>query len=76
MINQPATAADFAKWEERAELMTEEALRYTIADCRQAELAMRGHNPIREAYYSDQAGTYHMVLRRRFSSTRPFTPAE
>lgn len=73
MNDRHATSADFAAWEARAETMTEDALRYTVKDCREAELAMRGHNPIREAFYSDQACTYFMVMKRRFPNHAPLT---
>ena len=65
MLNEYATAEDFAKWRAQAERMTNACLRYTVADCRQAEAAMRGWNPIKEGYYSDQACTFGDELRRR-----------
>ena len=65
MNQEYATAEDFAKWRSQAELMTNACLRYTVADCRQAEAAMRGWNPIKEGYYSDQACTFGDELRRR-----------
>ena len=40
-------------------------LLYAAEDCRQAELAMRGWNPVKEGYYSDQASTYGDEARRR-----------
>ena len=61
----PATAEDFRKWEEHAKTCSESSLRYIIADCRQAEKAMRGWNPDRESYYADQAFTYGDELTRR-----------
>ena len=65
MIATYATAQDFANWEAKAEGMTDAELLWAAQDCRKAEAAMRGWNPIREGYYSDQASTYSMVLRRR-----------
>ena len=65
MIQDYATAQDFATWRQRAESMTIAQLRYAAQDCRAAEAAMRGWNPIREGYYSDQACTYGDELRRR-----------
>jgi len=65
MITLYATPADFVKWRAHAETLSLCALRYTAADCRKAEAAMRGWNPIREGYYSDQAATYGDEIRRR-----------
>ena len=45
--------------------MTVDALMHTIQDCRNAEKAMRGWNPVKEGFYSDQASTYAMELNRR-----------
>jgi len=42
-------------------------LYFAAADCRKAESAMRGWNPIREGYYSDQACTFGDEIRRRKS---------
>lgn len=65
MIQEYATAEDFSKWEAHAKTCTLTELRYIAQDCRKAEAAMRGWNPIREGYYSDQASTYGDELRRR-----------
>ena len=65
MIQDYATPEDFAKWEAQAKAMTDAELLYAARDCRQAEAAMRGWNPIKEGYYSDQACTYGMELNRR-----------
>lgn len=65
MIASAATAEDFRKWEERAKSMSDAELVYAARDCRKAEEAMRGWNPIREGYYSDEACTYGDELRRR-----------
>ena len=65
MIQQHATPEDFQRWETRARLMSVSELRYAAADCRKAEAAMRGWNPAREGFYSDQAATYGMELARR-----------
>lgn len=60
-----ATPADFTAWEAKAKTMTFRELVYTVRDCQEAEQAMRGWNPIKEGYYSDQACTYGMELTRR-----------
>jgi hypothetical protein len=60
-----ATAEDFARWGEQAANMTIAQLHYAAQDCRKAEIAMRGWNPVREGYYSDQACTFGDELRRR-----------
>jgi hypothetical protein len=60
-----ATAEDFAIWEAKAKTMTVAELLYTVQDCQQAEAAMRGWNPVKEGFYSDQACTYGMELTRR-----------
>jgi len=65
MIDLHATAEDFASWAAKAKTMTISELLYAAKDCREAEAAMRGWNPIREGYYSDQASTYGMELRNR-----------
>ena len=60
-----ATASDFARWEAKAKSMTVAELFWSAKDARKAEAAMRGWNPIREGYYSDEACTYGDELRRR-----------
>ena len=65
-----ATAEDFAKWEAKAKSMSLEELFYSARDCRQAETAMRGWNPIAEGRYSDEAHTYGDEIRRRRPSSR------
>lgn len=60
-----ATPADFTAWEAKAKSMTVAELLYTVKDCQQAEAAMRGWNPVKEGFYSDQASTYGMELTRR-----------
>ena len=62
-----ATAADFTVWAAKAGVMTDAELFYAAKDCRQAEAAMRGWNPIAEGRYSDEASTYGDELRRRRS---------
>jgi hypothetical protein len=62
-----ATAADFTAWAAKARTMTDAELFYAAKDCRQAETAMRGWNPIAEGRYSDEACTYGDELRRRRS---------
>ena len=63
--NGGATPDHFALWERQARAMEERTLLWTIADCRQAEAAMRGWNPGREGFYADQACTFGMELTRR-----------
>jgi hypothetical protein len=53
-----ATAADFTAWGTKASIMTDAELFYAAKDCRQAEAAMRGWNPVAEGRYSDEACTY------------------
>tara|TARA_R100000278_G_scaffold66973_1_gene53398 strand:- start:203 stop:418 length:216 start_codon:yes stop_codon:yes gene_type:complete len=60
-----ATPENFQAWREEAKTMTAAALMHTIQDCRTAEKAMRGWNPVKEGFYSDQAATYGMELRKR-----------
>ena len=65
MITLHATPADFQAWETKARTMTTAELLHAARDCREAEEAMRGWNPAREGYYSDQASTFGMELNRR-----------
>ena len=65
MITSASTPADFQKWEEHAATLDVDALQYVIRDCIDASIAMRGWNPEREGYYSDQASVYSSELRRR-----------
>ena len=60
-----ATPENFQAWREEAKTMTTDALMHTIQDCRTAEKAMRGWNPVKEGFYSDQAATYGMELSKR-----------
>lgn len=60
-----ATAQDFTDWQARAALMTDSELLWTVRDCQRAESAMRGWNPVKEGFYSDQASTYGLELTRR-----------
>ena len=60
-----ATPENFESWRQDAKTMTVDALKHTIQDCRNAEKAMRGWNPDKEGFYSDQASTYAMELKRR-----------
>lgn len=65
MIDQQATADDFARWEAHAKTCSIESLRYIVMDCRQAAEAMKGWNEPRELYYRDQGFTYGDELSRR-----------
>ena len=60
-----ATPENFEAWRQEAATMSVEVLVHTIQDCRNAEKAMRGWNPDKEGFYSDQASTYAMELNRR-----------
>jgi len=56
----------WATWEKLAKRATNSELTHIVKDCREAEIAMRGWNPEKEGYYSDQAATYQMeIIRRR-----------
>jgi hypothetical protein len=65
MIRRNATAADFQKWETLATSMSDAELLYAARDCRKVELLWRGHDPMVEGFYSDQASTFGTVLNRR-----------
>ena len=65
MLTEYATPQDFATWEARAKTMSAAELLFTVKDCQKAEAAMRGHNPVKEGFYSDQASTFGMELTRR-----------
>ena len=41
-----ATPENFESWRQDAKSMTIDALKHTIQDCREAEKAMRGWNPV------------------------------
>jgi hypothetical protein len=64
-IRRHATAQDFQRWETLAQGMSVAALRYAAADCRKVEACWRGHDPIVEGFYSDQAATFGTELYRR-----------
>ena len=58
MIQQHATPEDFQRWETRARLMSVSELRYAAEDCRKAEAAMRGWNPVREGESGEGVGDH------------------
>ena len=60
-----ATPENFESWRQEASTMDTQALINTIKDCRNAEKSMRGWNPDKEGFYSDQASTYAMELKKR-----------
>jgi hypothetical protein len=64
----PATAKDFSRWQEKARTMSDSELLYSAKDCRRAEEAMRGWNPVAEGRYADEAFTYGDEIRRRRES--------
>jgi hypothetical protein len=65
MIRRHATAEDFQRWEDAARAMTTDCLLYSAKDCRKVEALWRGVDGMVEGFYSDQASTYAMELRRR-----------
>ena len=65
MIRRNATAEDFQNWEAYARTLTDAELIYAARDCRKVEAIWRGHDPVVEGFYSDQASTYGMELSRR-----------
>ena len=60
-----ATPENFESWRLEAATMDTQALIHTIQDCRNAEKSMKGWNPDKEGFYSDQASTYAMELKKR-----------
>jgi len=55
----------FTAKEIKAKSMTVSELHYAIQDCNRAADAMRGCDPEREGWYSDERSVYAMELRRR-----------
>lgn len=64
-IRRHATVQDFQRWEDLAAIMTDAELLASAMDCRTVEALWRGHDAMVEGFYSDQAGTYSLALRRR-----------
>jgi fructosamine-3-kinase len=60
-----ATVEEFKMWESLAKKYSISQLEFIIKDCRCAQSAMRGWNPEKENYYSDQRMTYSAELMRR-----------
>ena len=60
-----ATPENFQSWRNEAKTMDVDTLIWTIKDCRKAEESMRGWNPVKVCFYSDQASTYAMELKGR-----------
>lgn len=58
----------WTEWEAQAKAKTIDELEFAIRDCRQAEQAMRGWNPEKEGWYSDQAATFSDELRKRIAA--------
>lgn len=64
--NHEATAEDFKNWESKAKGMTNESLRYVIADCRAAAIANATMpSPNKENFYKDQGMTFFSELQKR-----------
>jgi hypothetical protein len=56
----------FAEYEEKARLMTDSALLYSIRDCIKARDAMKNHNTEAEGWYQDEASVYQReIIKRR-----------
>lgn len=70
-----ATPADFANWREKAFHMDANELRYCAEDARRAAMAMRGHDPIAEGWYDDEASTYMTEMRRRVAGGKKRNPS-
>ena len=64
-MTTPATPKDCQRWEQHAKGLDLDSLLDIALDCRRAEKAMRGWNPIKEGYYSDQASTYGQEYTKR-----------
>jgi hypothetical protein len=64
-MNRHATAADFTRWEEMAEDMTDAQLHYASVDCFHTASNWRGVDSVLEGFYLDQGCTYGDALRRR-----------
>ena len=65
-----ATPKDFQAWEQDAQGLDLETLLHVVQDCRRAEEAMRGWNPIKEGFYSDQASTYGQEYTKRIRGAK------
>ena len=64
-MTEHATPEHFKTWRETAKALSIPDLIFTIKDCRKAEERMKGWNPIKEGFYSDQACTFSDELRAR-----------
>lgn len=64
-MNRHATAADFTRWEEAAETMTDAQLHYASVDCFYTASNWRGVDSVVEGFYLDQGCTFADALRRR-----------
>lgn len=67
---RPADQYQFAAWQEKAKGMTDAQLLYVIKDAREAAKAMRGHDPVSEGWYEDEANTMAQELYRRRQGKR------
>lgn len=65
MMTKHATAADFARWEDRAVTMSDAALLYSIRDCGEAARAVDAHDAIAAGRYRDEMAAYQMELNKR-----------
>jgi hypothetical protein len=68
-MSKPATAEDFARWEEKAKAMTSAALDYSMKDAKKASEAVADHDPIKSNYYRDEMLTYSNEIDRRRRGT-------
>ena len=64
-MNRHASTADFTRWEEMAETMTDAQLHYASVDCFHTASNWRGVDSVIEGFYLDQGCTYGDALRRR-----------
>jgi len=67
---RPADQYQFAAWQEKAKGMTDAQLLYVIKDAREAAKAVRGHDPVSEGWYEDEANTMAQELYRRRQGKR------
>ncbi len=59
------TAENFAKWEEKARIMSNYSLVFSIQDCMEAAKAVRAHDALAEGVYMDEMHTYVAERVRR-----------
>lgn len=69
-MKTPATAADFARWEEKAAKMTDAELVWSIGDCAESAVACDTHDAVAAGRYTDEMCTYQDELNRRLSEVK------